>query len=143
MARVVIAASRNADPHAAYHLLDIIEKVDSPTVILRRGRETEPGPIEAEIASECRAMGVPIEWRVPAPGGRDEVYYRDLDMVTKADLVLAVFSPERTMEGGTAHVVEKAIDLRVPAYAFSYDRHGLERVGEFDPDDAWGKVIKG
>jgi hypothetical protein len=142
MARIVVAGSRDADRHAAYFLMNMIEKIGAPTVIMRRGRETEPGPLEDEVAGECRAVGIPIEWRVPAPGGRDEVFFRDLDMVTKADLVLAVFSPDRAMTGGTAHVVEKAIDLRVPAYAFTFN-HTLDRVGEFDPDDTWSRVIGG
>lgn len=141
MARIVVAGSRDVDPHVAYILLNIIEKIPDPTVILRRGRETEPGPLESEIAAECRAVGIPIEWRVPAGGGREEVFFRDLDMVTKADLVLAVFSPERAMQGGTGHVVDKAIDLRVPAYAFTFAEGPLERLGEFDPDDTWSRVI--
>jgi len=115
--------------------------MDDPTVIMRRGRETEPGPLEEAVAFQCRDYGIPIEWRVPAPGGRQEVFNRDMDMVTGADLVLAVFSPERAMSGGTAHVVEKAMDIRVPAYAFAYTGR-LERVGEFDPDDIWSKHIK-
>jgi hypothetical protein len=141
MARVVVAGSRDVGTDAAAHVLQMLMKLGGPTIIMRRGRETDPGPLEHDIAEMCRIAGFPIEWRVPAPGGRDEVYFRDMDMVTKADLVLAVFSPGRTMEGGTAHVVEKAIDLRVPAYAFTYNGK-LERVGEYDPDDTWSRVIK-
>jgi hypothetical protein len=142
MARVVVAGSRDVDGHASLFVIALVEKIKDPTVIMRRGRQTEPGPLEETLAAECREIGVPIEWRIPAPGGRDEVFFRDLDMVTKADLVLAVFSPERAMEGGTAHVIEKAIDLRVPAYAFTFDG-SLERVGEFDPDETWSHLFQG
>jgi len=142
MVRVVVAGSRDVDGgHAALFVIDMIERITDPTVIMRRGRETAPGPLEEAVAAECREVGIPIEWRVPAGGGREEVFYRDMDMVTKADLVLAVFSPERAMLGGTAHVVEKAMDIRVPAYAFTYNGQ-LERVGEFDPDNVWSALIQ-
>lgn len=63
-------------------------------------------------------------------------------MVAGADLVIAVFPPTKPMEGGTGHVVEKAIDQRVPAYAYTFDdRTGFARVGEYDPENTWGQTL--
>jgi|ERR1051326_2698724 hypothetical protein len=138
--RIAVGGSRDVDPRAAAAIIKFLLRLGHPTVLLRRGRETEPGPLESELAELARITGCPIEWHMPAPGGRDEVFFRDIDMVTSADLLLAVFSPEKSMEGGTAHLIEKAIDQRVPAYAFTFD-NGLHRVGEYDPDDTWAKFV--
>lgn len=141
MARIVVAGSRDVDSAAAYHLAQKLTRLGASTIIMRRGRETEPGPLEIGMAELARTAGWNIEWRVPAPGGRMEVFYRDVDMVSKADLVIAVFSRRRAMEGGTGHVVEKAIDHRVAAYAYTFDGTDLERIGEYDPDDTWSRAL--
>lgn len=135
-----MAGSREVSPLAAAPILKFLLRLDHPTIRLRRGRDTAPGQLENEIAELARSTGCPIEWYIPAAGGRDEVFYRDVDLVTGADLVLAIFAKTAYMVGGTAHVVEKAIDVRVPAYAFVWDGH-LERIGEHDPDNAWGDAV--
>ena len=69
-------------------------------------------------------------------------FFRDIEMVSKADLVLCIFHEGQPMEGGTAHVVEKAQDKRVPVYAYTSDDDGRwTRLGEWDPDDAWGSSV--
>lgn len=139
--RIAIGGSRDVSPLAAAPVIKFLLRLGHPTVLLRRGRETPPGPLEQELAELCRTTGCPIEWHMPAPGGRDEVFFRDVDMITGADLLIAVFSPGKPMEGGTAHLVEKAIDQRVPAYAFTFEEH-LDRVGEYDPDNAWESLVR-
>ena len=108
---------------------------------MRRGRSTAPGRFEREVARVCALMGYDVRWFVPEPGGRDMNYYRDIEMVGEADVCIAVFDAAEPMEGGTAHVVEKAQDARVPVYAYSWDGLDYKRVGEFDPDDAWARVV--
>ena len=108
---------------------------------MRRGRTTAPGRFEREVARVCALMGYDVEWFVPEPGGRDQNYYRDIELVAKADVVIAVFDASEPMEGGTAHVVEKAQDARVPVYAYSWDGATYKRVGEFDPDDVWSLFV--
>lgn len=136
--RVVVAGSRLADPRAARPIVDFLLTVEEPKVLLRVGRNTEPGPVETEVARLCHLLAIPLEWHKPPPGGRDQVYFRDIDMVAGADLALCVFAPHQPMEGGTGHLIEKAQDQRVPAYGYTFDGQ-LRRVGEYDPDNTWGK----
>lgn len=90
----------------------------------------------------CSKLGIPVEMFMPEEGGRDQVFFRDIEMVREADLVIAVFSENAPMEGGTAHVVEKAQDRRVPVYAYTDDGEGQwTRLGEWDPDDAWAHRV--
>jgi hypothetical protein len=51
-------------------------------------------------------------------------------MADMADTVVAFFSPESLMTGGTGHVVEKAIDKETPVYAFEISEEGLRWEGE-------------
>lgn len=108
---------------------------------MRRGRSTPPGRFEREVARVCALMGYGVQWFVPESGGRDQVYYRDIEMVAGADVVLCVFPEGEHMEGGTAHIVEKAQDARVPVYAYSWNGAEYGRVGEFDPDDIWSRIV--
>ena len=108
---------------------------------MRRGRSTAPGQFEREIARVCALMGYGVQWFVPESGGRDQVYFRDIEMVAGADVCLAIFDASEPMTGGTAHIVEKAQDARVPVYAYSWNGEAYERVGEFDPDDIWSRIV--
>ena len=108
---------------------------------MRRGIATEPGPFEKRMAEVCEMIGVEVEWRPPANGGREEVYLRDVEMMHGVDLVVAVFPEDQPMVGGTAHVVEKAQDQRVPVYAYGWDGFELSLVGEWDPDNAWSHRV--
>lgn len=74
-----------------------------------------------------------VEWYSPDPGGRDQTYRRDYELVETADEVLALFDPARVMEGGTGHVVESALLRRIPVRAYVVHEDGqIERVGEAD-----------
>jgi hypothetical protein len=118
--------------------------VQHPTILMRRGINTLPGRVESAIATAAKLMDWPIEWFVPEPGGRDQVFFRDIEMVREADVVLCVFTETDPMAGGTGHVVEKAIDRRVPVYAYTADIENprvWHRLGEWDPDDAWASRV--
>ncbi len=91
----------------------------------------------------AKMMEWTVEWFAPRPGGREQVFYRDIDMVSKADVVLCVFSEDSAMEGGTAHVVEKAQDRGIPVYAYTFDPESGHwmRLGEWDPDNSWAHRV--
>ena len=110
------------------------------TVFLRRGVVSPPGRFERLIAEWCLLLHLEHRWALPDPDqGRAQVFNRDLEMVSGADLVLA-FLGEDGMVGGTAHVVEAAIDRGVPVYSFIVAEE-VTRLGEVDPTDSWGPVI--
>jgi hypothetical protein len=60
----------------------------------------------------------------PTRGGRAAVFHRDYHLVEGASEVLAFFSPEREMDGGTGHVVKAALDRGVKVDAYSVHPDG-------------------
>lgn len=123
--------------------MTLLAGLGNASVLMRKGRSTNPGTMESAVRTACSILNIPVSWYVPAPGGRDMVFYRDIDMVGDADLVICVFDARSPMEGGTAHVVEKAQDKHVPVYAYTCepDDRVWQRLGEWDPDDAWGSRV--
>lgn len=95
----------------------------------------EPGEFEQEVARICAKFGIGSEYVRPTGGGRQSVYNRDYTMVARSDRVLAFFSSEEPMTGGTGHVVDAALAKLAPVNAWTIDERGnIERIGEFDPD---------
>jgi hypothetical protein len=100
-------------------------------ILLRRGVSTEPNAIEQLIADLCPTLGIDFEWCVPDSPGREGVFLRDVTMIERADALVVYFHPDHIMEGGTGHLVEKAMDRDTPTWAYTFsDEHGLERVGD-------------
>lgn len=109
-------------------------------VLLRRGNKSSPGWFENVVATLCVELWMPCEWVVPDPlGDAGATFDRDVEMVRHSDCVMAFFAGEE-MTGGTAHVIEKAQDQRVPAYAYGLRDGHFVRIGEFDPDEAWAEL---
>lgn len=103
--------------------------------------KTKPGLFEQTMAAYCNAHGVIYEWVLPDPmGGREATYLRDVAITRRADLVLCFFADER-MEGGTEHIVEKALDVQTPVYSWGFNGHHFVRIGEHDPDNVWGQLV--
>jgi nucleoside 2-deoxyribosyltransferase len=108
----------------------------SARILLRRPWSGQPGFYEQAVAAICRMLGIEYEWRLPLPAqGRQATFYRDIQMVADSDAVIVFFAPDAIMEGGTAHLVEKALDQSVPVYAYSADEERVTRVGEHDTED--------
>lgn len=150
--KVVIAGSRKLpEGQAPFMLIRFLGARDDSSVVLLRSpykADSRPGSFERDVASLCDALNIPVEWHAPEPTllspGRVSVYIRDIDMVSKADLVLLFFTNDDTISGysGTAHLMDKALDQNVPMYAYSVAEDGyVSRVGEHDPENAFGEMV--
>jgi nucleoside 2-deoxyribosyltransferase len=89
------------------------------------------------VAVLAKTMGLGVYWYKPQPGeGAGATFNRDAAMVRRADYVLAFFDEDHAMEGGTAHVVDAALNAMVPVYAWTLDPAGrLARLGEWTFDE--------
>jgi hypothetical protein len=82
------------------------------------------------VAHLCDEHELEVQWCYPDPrGGREGTYVRDAHMASMADHVIAFFTPNTLMAGGTGHVVNKAIDKDIPVSAYEIDEDGLRWVG--------------
>lgn len=123
-------------PHKLVVMTQLLFPADT-TVLLRHPLHREPERFEQMMAHVCDALGIEVQWCQPEPGGRHMVFFRDIEMVGKSDLTLAFFADDQ-MSGGTEHVVEKAIDQRVPVYSYGTRDGQMVLIGSHDPDNAWG-----
>lgn len=140
--RVAVAASTTIDvvPEGLLHWL--ADGVKAATVLLRRGINTRPGKFESLVAEWCRMYNhLDYRWILPDPAdGPAMVFNRDTELVSAADVVIAFLTPAG-LEGGTGHVVERAIDRGVPVYSFTIGED-LQRLGENDPTESWEDTIR-
>lgn len=145
MTTVVIAGSR-ALPHgqAARVLIRFLAALPPDALVLmRRGLNTQPGHFESQVEQVCDLIGLELEWCQPQPGGRTEVWARDVEMVDRADLVLAFVTEAQVGDetSGTAALIDKAMSTDTAAYLYSMNEAGdATRAGEWDPDDLWGNL---
>src|SRR6185295_3424446 len=62
----------------------LLELPPNSLVLLRRPRTGSPGWIESVVAGMTRSPYLPrftVEWFEPEPGGRDQTYRRDFELV--------------------------------------------------------------
>jgi hypothetical protein len=111
-------------------------------VLLRAGNKTQPGMFERVMAMGCEQWWwLKVTWVRPDPdGGREATFNRDVAYARMADLVLAFFDTDE-MTGGTGHVVEKAMDVNTPVYAFGNRGGKIVRIGEHDPDEVFAERV--
>jgi hypothetical protein len=147
--RVAIAGSRRFPAGQAPRLLiRFLAALPADAVILlRKGAYSEPGRFERDVENLCSILRMDWEWCVPAPTdttiGRAAVFYRDIEMVERADLVLLFFDPGEAHDGysGTAHLMDKALDADRPVYAYTVAADGkVSRVGEYDPQHLFADI---
>jgi hypothetical protein len=145
MPRIAVVGSSALDalPQSLYeYLLD--GTPDGTTICLRRPMYGAPGVFERllhELVTKYSSH-LALRWCMPdSDGGRGATFVRDNEMVANADLVLAFFAPHTVMRGGTAHVVETAVDRAVPVYSYVVDNDGLARVGDHDPEALWQETL--
>ena len=150
--RVVIAGSRKLpEGKAPFMLIRFLGALPDDAVVLLRTPYSAgnlPGPFERDVNSLCEALNIPVEWHAPEPTilnpGRVSVYVRDIEMVNSADLVLLFFTEEDAVSGysGTTHLMDKALDQDRPMYAYRVTDAGqVFRVGEHDPENAFGEMV--
>lgn len=121
--KVCFAGSRSLELNGvvAQHILNMLVALPkhTETILLRSPLHTPPRPFEALVASLAEVLSLGVEWWAPEPGGRGQVYLRDVSMVAAADEIVAFFPEGDEMMGGTGHVVDMAIaqEKKVRAYA--------------------------
>lgn len=134
---IVVAGSYQAmSINLALHMFDVLRRLPAgSTVLLRAPRNpSEPiGKVEAVAAQMATDLQLQVELCFPpVAGGREGVLKRDYTMVERADRVVAYFSPDKIMDGGTGHVVEAAMNRDIPSEAWRLDENGhLDRVGDW------------
>jgi hypothetical protein len=147
---IIIAGSRRLPPgqgpRMVFNFLEALPALS--LVLLRRGIATEPGQFEQDVASLCDVLGVANEWRTPYitrySRGRNAVWTRDMEMLYEADLALCFYDVGQIgdEESGTVALVDKAMELHVPVYAYALDEDGkVIRVGEYDEENAWAELV--
>jgi hypothetical protein len=120
--KVVFAGSRSLslDGNVATALLEKLIEYDAAvtTILLRKPTNKPLRPFEALTASLATALGMKVEPYEPGSGGREATFARDVALVAASDSVVAVFPEGDEMNGGTGHVVEKALDQNRPVNAY-------------------------
>ena len=97
-------------------------------VAIRASLDNVPAsPVEGAMSEVARICDAILVQYTPQVGGKDSranIYHRDYQLVTGADLVVAFFSEGSDMGGGTGHVVKAAIDRGVATMAYSVNLEG-------------------
>lgn len=115
---------------------------DQSTILLRVGVGTNPGPVET-LAFMLARRRHRIEWCVPETGrNRTGTFVRDIAMVDRADAVVAFLTDDEDPLGGsgTAHVIQKAVDVDRPLFAYAVSDEGLEWIGGTDAPQSLVKL---
>lgn len=110
--------------------------------MLRRGNKSTPGLFEEVMAKACTLLWLNLEWVLPDPeDGKGATFLRDIRLAERADLVLCYFDTPQ-MSGGTQHVVEAAISVDTPVYAWGLEQgNGFIRIGEWDEGERWSSSV--
>jgi len=147
--KIAIAGSRRLPAGQAPRLLvRFLAALPADAVILlRKGAYTEPGRFESDVENLCSILHMWWEWCVPVPTGttvgRAAVYYRDIEMVERADLVLLFLAAKDATDShsGTGHLMDKALDAARPVYTYIvHDDGRVERFGEYDPEHLYANI---
>ena len=131
---LVLVASRSVDPAVAvpYALEEIAKLPEGSVIFLRKPTAKPARRFELALVVGATLLGVGVRWWEPGPGGRKATFLRDVSMVGAADEVVAYFSEKAEMDGGTGHVVEKALDQNRPCRAYSIVDGRLKWIGGHD-----------
>ena len=152
-ATVVIAGSRALPPGIAPRLvIRFLADLPIGSKVLLRGpaeRSLAPyGPFELSVFEMCELVGLEVDWRRPSPTvfrpGRKAVWDRDMEMLIEADVCLCFYDVGQIgdEESGTVALVDKAIALDIPVYAYALTpEDGVIRVGEHDPKNEWSTRV--
>lgn len=147
---VVLAGSRALPVGSAPRLLIrfLTNLPHGSTILLRHPKSGSVGDFEVDVMRMCSVVGLAYNWRVPQPTtrlrGRRAVWARDTEMLAEADVALCFYDVGQIgdEESGTVALVDKAIALDVPVYAYALTSDNeVIRVGEHDPKDLWAAMV--
>jgi len=133
--KVCIVGSRSleVDGNVALHVVTTLVQLDpSDEILVRKPLTRVLRPFEALVASLAGTMGHTVTEYAPEPGGRAQVFLRDVEMVRDSDQVIAFFADGDEMSGGTGHVVDKAIDQKRSVRAYAVEADKLRLIAEED-----------
>lgn len=113
--KVCIVGSRalELDGNVVQVLLDELAQLGErgfTEILIRKPLHRSRRPFEALVGQLGGVLGFTVTEYIPDVGGRAQVFFRDIEMVQHSDEVAAYFPEDHEMTGGTAHVVEKALD---------------------------------
>jgi len=149
--KVAIAGSRRLPAGQAPRLLvRFLAALPEDAIILMRrpaSIDAMPGMFEIDVSGLASILHLDVEWFKPAPTdrhpGRASVFLRDVEMVSRADLVLLFFASEDVEPGtsGTSHLFDQALQQNRPVYAYAVAADGkVSRVGEYDPEHLYANI---
>lgn len=136
--KIAMVGSRdlNLRVYAGAILLEVANLEPGTSVLLRKGNTTPINPFEQFVAELASRLGHPVVWCTPEVGkGREATYERDIAMADKCDAMIAFFPPDKVMDGGTGHVVEKAIDANRRVDCYIVEKGAKTWVAGHEPDD--------
>lgn len=152
MLKIVIAGSRALPKGVAPRLLfEFLEKLPEDTrILLRQSASGIINPFEMHVMTLVDMVGLSVRWCQPnlkRHAGRRSVWFRDVDMIAEADLCLCYYTSDQIGDdrSGTVALVDKAMQLEVPVYAYEIDigdeSLSVGRVGEHDVTDRWAGIV--
>lgn len=108
---------------------------DVVTILIRKGNRRPPQPFEAMVERLATFRRMRVEHAVPEIGrNRVGTFVRDVEMVDRSDVVLVFLDPSEDPmgDGGTAHILQRAVDANRPLYAYAVHYDGLQWIGGID-----------
>jgi hypothetical protein len=127
MKKVAIVGAREFPViQAAPDIFDWLKAFPFSDTIFTRGSKG----FDAVLTEGARFMGYTVV-EMKGTGGADN-YIRDVKLVQTVDEVHAFFEMDHIGEGGTQHVIDKALDNGVPSYSYIWDGRQLVLIGSDD-----------
>lgn len=131
-----IALAGNSDlplDRTARHVVPWLVKAESVLLRHPKTKGRRPGGFEQMVSKLAVPLGVEVIWCRPEGSEKGNTANRDVDMVRKADFVIAYFTTEE-MDGGTGRLVEIAMACGIPVEGWHIESDGsAQRIGEYDP----------
>jgi hypothetical protein len=125
---VVVSYARSCDLRAtAGYVLQALVRLGKDDIVLCRANKNTDTDFMVPLLAE--GLGIPCVMYSTRTG--EKAFDRDFRMVHSADKVIAFFTEDAPMHGGTGHVVEVALRMEKPVEAYAISEAGeLRSVGE-------------
>ena len=141
--KVVIVGSHTLDLSQAVGPLfkELLRLPNDAEILIRKPKYEPIAPFENLVDHLAQTLNHRVYPMIPIGKGREGVWERDMNMIEAADYVMAFFDERHVMEGGTAHVVEKAIEKEVPTSAYRVDEDGHTWIGGTNEENLEASAI--